>query len=232
MMHETLLVSPPSLLSLYARALFKRHSAQPQQPNIATLVLNTAIHQKQLLQYKALCGDTSASEIVSPLYPQVLAFKLHLELLLNKQLPFPVMGLVHRDNEVEYFSPIYPSDQLTIKVGLSDYKKNNKGINCTLLTQVYVSGILKWQATSTYVYRQIKNAPMQRLRSKNLKIIEQPNNLSIWSLPANLGRQYAKITGDLNPIHLYSLTAKLFGFKKDHYPWHVYGCESNSSSAT
>jgi acyl dehydratase len=32
-------------------------------------------------------------------------------------------------------------------------------------------------------------------------------------LPSNLGRRYATISGDYNPIHLSALSAKLFGFK-------------------
>lgn len=214
MRHETLLTKQPSLLSLYTRALFKRASSSTKTPNIASLVITTKPNLKQLKHYKQLCNDTSNNTVLPPLYPQALAFRLHLELLLNKQLPFPVMGLVHRNNRVDYFSSISPDDILTIKVGLDQYDENNKGINCTLLTQVYVHGVLKWQATSTYFYRKTKILSQKRATSKHLKIMENCNDIVTWSLPANLGRQYAKITGDLNPIHLYALSAKLFGFKQ------------------
>jgi acyl dehydratase len=32
-------------------------------------------------------------------------------------------------------------------------------------------------------------------------------------LPAGLSRQYARVSGDYNPIHLSSLSAKVFGFR-------------------
>ena len=35
-----------------------------------------------------------------------------------------------------------------------------------------------------------------------------------WDLPSNLGRSYAKASGDYNPIHLWPLTAKTMGFKR------------------
>jgi acyl dehydratase len=214
MEHETLLNKAPSLLSLYTRALLKRPYTLTRPDAIPPLVLHTTINQAQLSQYNKLCQITPQENILPPFFPQVLAFKLHLELLLNKQLPFPVMGLVHRDNDVEYFSPLYASDTLKIKVGLHEYKEVKKGINCTLITQVYVDEQLKWQATSTYFYRSSKPLVAKHKSTKNKKIIDKPSNLSIWFLNANLGRQYAKITGDLNPIHLYRLTAKLFGFKQ------------------
>jgi acyl dehydratase len=33
-------------------------------------------------------------------------------------------------------------------------------------------------------------------------------------LPAQLGRDYAKASGDFNPIHLHTLSAKAFGFPR------------------
>ena len=43
----------------------------------------------------------------------------------------------------------------------------------------------------------------------------------VWKLPGNLGREYAAVSGDHNPIHLYPLSAKAFGFKRQiaHGMW-------------
>ena len=35
-----------------------------------------------------------------------------------------------------------------------------------------------------------------------------------WQLPAQLGRDYAHVSGDSNPIHLTTLSAKAFGFPR------------------
>jgi acyl dehydratase len=35
-----------------------------------------------------------------------------------------------------------------------------------------------------------------------------------WEVPSDTGRRYAAVSGDRNPIHLYDLTAKLFGFPR------------------
>lgn len=34
----------------------------------------------------------------------------------------------------------------------------------------------------------------------------------IWRVPGDIGRRYAEVSGDRNPIHLHPLTARLFGF--------------------
>ncbi|QJX03408.1 hypothetical protein HML84_20650 [Alcanivorax sp. IO_7] len=42
-----------------------------------------------------------------------------------------------------------------------------------------------------------------------------------WKVPGNTGRRYGAVSGDRNPIHLYPLTARLFGFKRQiaHGMW-------------
>ena len=36
-----------------------------------------------------------------------------------------------------------------------------------------------------------------------------------WHIPKSRGREYAKISGDYNPIHLSPWLAKVFGFQRD-----------------
>jgi acyl dehydratase len=35
-----------------------------------------------------------------------------------------------------------------------------------------------------------------------------------FAAPADMGRRYGKVSGDINPIHLSALSAKLFGFRR------------------
>jgi acyl dehydratase len=47
-----------------------------------------------------------------------------------------------------------------------------------------------------------------------------------WRLPGDLGRRYAAVSGDRNPIHLYPLTAKALGFPRQiaHGMWSKARC--------
>ncbi|MEU9619780.1 MaoC/PaaZ C-terminal domain-containing protein [Streptomyces sp. NPDC048155] len=51
-----------------------------------------------------------------------------------------------------------------------------------------------------------------------------------WRLPGDLGRRYGAASGDRNPIHLYPLTARLFGFPRAiaHGMWTVARCLAES----
>lgn len=37
---------------------------------------------------------------------------------------------------------------------------------------------------------------------------------AVWHVPADMGRRYASVSGDVNPMHLSSLAAKAFGFPR------------------
>jgi acyl dehydratase len=47
-----------------------------------------------------------------------------------------------------------------------------------------------------------------------------------WRLEGDLGRRYAAVSGDRNPIHLYALTAKALGFSRQvaHGMWSKARC--------
>jgi acyl dehydratase len=43
---------------------------------------------------------------------------------------------------------------------------------------------------------------------------DPPPGPAQWQLPSDLGRRYASVSGDRNPIHLSDLTARPFGFSR------------------
>ena len=55
---------------------------------------------------------------------------------------------------------------------------------------------------------------------------QPPATGTTWRLPGDLGRRYAAVSGDHNPIHLYPLTAKAFGFPRQiaHGMWSKARC--------
>jgi acyl dehydratase len=56
--------------------------------------------------------------------------------------------------------------------------------------------------------------------------VEAPPGATSWRLGADLGRRYAAVSGDVNPIHLYRLAAKAFGFPRQiaHGMWSTARC--------
>jgi hypothetical protein len=79
----------------------------------------------------------------------------------------------------------------------------------TLVTEVGEDGQVAWREESTMLRR---GGPSGGGRRGNDG--PEPAFVAEWRLPGDLGRRYAAVSGDRNPIHLHRLTAKPFGFSR------------------
>ena len=63
-----------------------------------------------------------------------------------------------------------------------------------------------------------------RTRAKELRLA--PEQSVSFDAPSDIGRRYGPHAGDVNPIHMTNLTAKLFGFKRAiaHGMWSLARC--------
>jgi acyl dehydratase len=91
-----------------------------------------------------------------------------------------------------------------------------------MVTTVHALGELVWESTSTYL-RRGKGDPSA---STGTSFPDAPPTGTVWRLPGDLGRKYAAVSGDHNPIHLYPLTAKALGFPRQiaHGMWSKARC--------
>ena len=71
-----------------------------------------------------------------------------------------------------------------------------------------VDNQLVWSGTSSYLY-ECETGMGRREKPKLIR----GDNPQDWLVPDGTGRRYGRISGDCNPIHLSTITAKIFGFK-------------------
>ncbi|WP_226966011.1 MaoC family dehydratase [Tessaracoccus defluvii] len=79
--------------------------------------------------------------------------------------------------------------------------------------QIHVGDELVWEGSSNYLAIGAKGVEGEPVKAEHLAAPTAPPSQE-WRLPADLGRQYAKVSEDANPIHLSPVSAKLFGFPR------------------
>lgn len=206
----------PAILNLYRKAVMAKGSGFKQEqgmPEIEVNLKRVQLDKNNVAAYAKLCGFNFNGKSLPLTYPHILAFSLHMELMVNKAFPFPIMGLVHVRNEISAFRAINLDETLDIKVFLADGRQTDKGIDFDLTSQVFSRGELVWEGVSTYFYRKANKNAVKTAKIEPPALADYPYR-QFWNLPESLGRSYAKISGDSNPIHLHGLSAKLFGFKR------------------
>jgi len=206
--------APPSLLPLYGKALLPRQHKPGEQTRIPELqadLLGIATNTRALSTYQRICGFKPGSR--APItWPHILAFPLHLKLLTEKAFPLPLLGLVHLRNTITQHRPVSTGENLDIRVVLGNQQRTDREIEFDLITEARAAGKLIWEETSTNLFRMARQGASDA--SKNPPQLEHYPFSETIKAPENIGRQYAKVSGDRNPIHMHALSARAFGFPR------------------
>lgn len=177
---------------------FRRGESLTAQPVSASFDVSL----KHLAAYNSVCGF-GLRDALPLTYPHVLGFPLQMKLMTGAGFPFPLPGLVHIANRITQSRPLALCEPLEITVSARDLRPHPQGTQVDVVTSV--SGV--WEGVSTYLRRTGSG-------SSGSEELQRPIGSAVWRVPADIGRRYAAVSGDRNPIHLYPLSAKLFGFKR------------------
>ena len=222
-----------SLTGSYVRALLpKRRAGAWVQAGMERS--DVALAPAALTRYRRLCGFAPDGPVPAT-YPHLTAFPLAMALMTRRDFPFPVLGLVHLANEIEQLEPLGEDRRLGYRVWIEKPREHPKGAAFDVLAEARDAGAgrILWRATSTYLRRAKPSAASPRPRPSSAASGSRPADpppapagAEPWYLPADLGRAYAAVSGDRNPIHLYPGTARLFGYPRPiaHGMWTAARC--------
>lgn len=212
---------PPAWRS-YAGMLWHRRAGlqDPRaMPFIERSLSAAPIDPTWLTAYRACVGlpaDSTAG--LPPLALQIAAAPLHLAILADPQFPFKALGLVHVAQTVQQTAQIAPRQPVVLRAFTTTAERAHRGTQFGLVTEAQVDGKIVWRAETTALAKDTK-PPGDSTRnsdagnSSNAVADETHwNRLATVNVPESLGRQYAAIAGDLNPIHQHALLARPFGF--------------------
>jgi acyl dehydratase len=191
-------------------------------PDLRLTRKEVAIDADHVAAYAVVCGF-APSQALPLTYPHMLAFPLHMGIMTDGSFPYPAIGTVHLRNAITQHRPIAPTELLDVTAVATNLRGHAKGTAFDLVTTVTSGDDTVWESTSTYlrVGKGDKDAPAE---VAPFDVV--PSNGVEWYLAGNLGRRYAAVSGDHNPIHLYPLTAKAFGFPRQiaHGMWSKARC--------
>ena len=215
------LSNSPSMLPLFARAgaamvpgashlPFVGGGGGQDVPDLTLRLTDVIVDGGRLANYDRVCGFRLRDALPAT-FPHILAFPLQLSLMTDPSFPFPAIGLVHINNRITQHRAIRSSERLQIDVWATPVEEHPRGKQFSLRTEVRAGDELVWEEISTNLKRgggsEAAKAPGTELpRAEDL-----PATAS-WDLPGDLGRRYGSVSGDLNPIHVHPLSARLFGF--------------------
>jgi acyl dehydratase len=183
------------------------------------------IERSHVDAFAEVCGFPVKDTVPLP-YPHLLAFPLQMGIMSDPGFPAPAIGTVHLENSITAHRPIAVGESVGVATSVGPAKPHPKGTTYEFLTVVTADGEDVWEETSTYLRRgQGDPSAAPGSAAALLAGAPEPHGV-VWKLPGDLGRRYAAVSGDHNPIHLYPITAKALGFPRQiaHGLWTMARC--------
>ncbi|HRX88801.1 MAG TPA: MaoC/PaaZ C-terminal domain-containing protein [Steroidobacteraceae bacterium] len=228
----------PSVWALYPRlAVSRKPAVVPdgvQVPHIEAVLPRVAISRAHLDAYSEVCSIRDTATHLPIAYPHMLAAPLHLAILGAEAFPVRALGLIHLRNRIAQRRAIEVDAVGGARVWVAGHREVAKGQEFDFHTEFRIGDDVVWDETSVYLARRSRTPADESLRravpdksSAKLAVDpEGPSKSSSFRVYASIGRRYARVSGDYNPIHLGKLSAKLFGFRRAiaHGMWSLARC--------
>lgn len=210
-------IKPASTLLNLGRALttsFKRPGLDASLKPVSLTLSRVVLDANHISRYAALCGFEPALQV--PLtYPQILTLPLVMHYVTSSACPWPAMGLVHLANAITQHATLVAGDVVRVELQTGELMSHEKGQVFTISLRILLdaTGECVWQATQTLLRVDVR-VPVGRPFETELGHDLQLSSFGQFDAPADIGRRYASVSGDFNPIHLWPFTARLLGFRR------------------
>ena len=223
-MHTEHLASAPRLGPRYAVALLPGRGRSHRLPDTELVLDDVHVDPSRLAAYCRLCGFGLDGTLPTT-YPHVLAFAVQVRLMSERGFPLRLPGLVHVRQRITRWRRIDACAVLALRVRAERLRAHPRGALVDLVSELTVDGVPGWLGRGTYLARGA-TAVAGVADPPEPTEVRTAHPVARWRAGPDIGRRYARITGDVNPIHLHPLSARLFGFPSAiaHGMWSAARC--------
>ncbi|MFC4016707.1 MaoC/PaaZ C-terminal domain-containing protein [Micromonospora sp. GCM10011542] len=190
-------------------------------PAVELTVPGVRVDRAHLADYDRVCGFP-LTERLPVTYPHVLGFPLALRLMTAPEFPFPLIGLVHVANRITTRRPVLATDELAFTAYAEHLRPHDRGRQLDVVLVASVAGAEVWRGVSTYLSRERGDGARRDPQDRPATSAATAQ----WRVGTRVGTDYARVSGDHNPIHTSRLGARLFGFARPiaHGMWSKARC--------
>lgn len=219
------LTEMPSLSKLYfnaaataAKSRLLRSQPEVSLPERAVEVKSVSADLAKATAFSHLMGEV-ARDVLPSGYIHALAFPVTMSVMVQDDFPLPLLGMIHLSNRIQHCAPILFTDLVNIRSWARDLRGHRSGTQVEMVTELHsADGLtLLWKETSLYLAKGVYLPGIDKPETTHpapRELFTPPHPTAQWRLGVDIGREYAAVSGDFNPIHLSALTAKALGMRR------------------
>lgn len=181
-------------------------------PSIAARWRGYRARDRDVADFCALAG-VWPGDALSLLFPHAIGFRLALAILCHPRFPVPIWRVLFVRAHLLQHRPIPRGAVLDFDARIAGHRVLEKGLEVDVRTTVgFDVGDVSWESLDTFYARGSFGAPA----AEASPLAEAPSvasdNETRWRMPERGGRRFAELTGDYNPLHLWTRYARRAGF--------------------
>jgi acyl dehydratase len=206
--HPASLPLPSMSAATLLRALFQRPDPAASAAPAPVRHSLAAIDAASVARYRSALGFGGGHVPLTWYY--LLAQRAHLGAMLGAQVPFRLAGIIHVDNALEAGIDAVAGRPLELDtvIGL-EAPLDNGAVHATLATRAIQDGATVFSCRSTYLVVRGRRGGGHPPAPAEASLAP----VARWQLSPSSGRDYAALSGDWNPIHLWPWSARLMGLQ-------------------
>ena len=189
-------------------------------PDLVLVRRGVRVDPDRLTAYQQLVGETVADTVPAG-FAHTLVFELHRAMLARRDFPLPALGMVHVANRLEQLRAVGVGEVLDARLHAERLAPHRRGATVDLVGELAVDGDVVWRGVSTYLAKGARLHDASDTAATDTAATDggrpdwaAPEPTGRWQLGADVGRRYAEVSGDHNPIHTSRLAARAFGFAR------------------
>ena len=166
----------------------------------------------------------------TPSQLRALCFAPSVEALSAPEIPVPMAGLVVAESSWTLAAPILLGGKVEVGATVASIRRSERGTEVTVRGAVFDDGGLVYAEETLYIAKKLTGEPREwgeRLPFGGFDLrrqrgVDSMGRLDVGNRPAVAEREFtvadsrlwARYTGDVNPIHMSSAAARVFGFRR------------------
>ncbi|MDP3761811.1 MAG: hypothetical protein Q8R01_14980 [Ramlibacter sp.] len=177
---------------------------------------------RDIEDFTRLCGLPTAPGRLPPLFVHATSFRLQMSLLAHRKSPFAIWRVLQVRNQLLDLVTVAADVPLAFECRVHAHRGLPKGLEVDLHTRTLVAGTLVAESLNTFYVRGFPCA-----QDRNVSAFPPPpatESVAAWLMRSGASWRFGALTGDYNPVHMWSPYARLMGFRRAFFhPLRVVG---------
>lgn len=164
--------------------------------------------------FREVCCFDGQSGGVPLCFPEISFTPLMAQAIVSPHFPLSPLGVIHvRQTAVQHLR-MDPGGRYAARCELTEMRETEKGVETDFDMRLTRTGDVYWSGRGTMLSRS-KRVRSGAAKKKAHAAAEAPSSpFTDVAVAADTGRRYARVSGDYNPHHLWSWTARPLGYRR------------------